>query len=364
MAARLSALSAAALLPGILLADISYDETSRMTGGALAGMIRMAGAFSRQAREPVRSTVAVKGNRMVHANEHQTQIVDLDSETFTSINHDRKTFSVMTFAEMSQAMQDAMANLKEKNDAEVKVDLKETGNTKVIGGLDTREMVMTFDIQARDPKTGQTGSMQMTNHMWIAASVPGYDEVRDFHLRMAKKLSWTPGAQAMGPGSEFSRGFAAAAKEAAKMQGVPLLQVMSVGSKESAEAMAQAARESERAQRQNETRQKETPQQAEKPTVGSAIGGALGGRLGGLGGFGRKKKPASQEAPQEPKPEAQAPAQPDAAAAPSSPDSASAALMEMTIETGNFSTASVDSSRFSVPSGYKKVESEMLRRQR
>ncbi len=358
MTVKIRILGAATLLPGLMLADFSYEQTSRTTGGAMAEMLKMAGPFAKQAREPIRTTVAVKGNRMYHGSDHNTQIIDLDSETVTHVNHDRKTYSVMTFAEMAKAMQDAMASLKDqqKTDSEIKVSVKETGYTKVIGGVDAKEMVMTFDVQARDPKTGQTATMQMTSDMWMAPKIAGYEEIRDFYMKMGQKMAWTPGGmQAMGPGSEYARGFAEAAKQAAKLDGVPVLQVMRFGSKDADAAMAQQQGATPARQPQQSQPQKE----AEKPSVSSAIGGALGGRLGGLGGLGRKKKPAQQQ--EEPKEQSK----PEAAAAPQ-PEGAPAggALMEVTTETTNFSTASVDSAKFSVPSGYKKVDSEMLRRQR
>jgi hypothetical protein len=362
MTAKIRILGAATLLPGLMLADFSYDQTSQTTGGAMAEMLKMAGAFSKQAREPIRATVAVKGNRMYHGGEHHTQIIDLDTETFTDVNHDRKTYSVMTFAEMTKAMQDAMASLKDpqKTDSEIKVSVKETGNTKVIGGLDAKEMVMTFDVQARDPKTGQTATMQMTNNMWMVPKIDGYDEVRDFYKKMSQKLAWTPGGmQTTGPGSEYARGFAEAAKQTAKLDGVPVLQVMRFGSKDADAALAQQQSTAPQgATQQRPPQQSQQQKEAEKPSVSSALGGALGGRLGGLGGFGRKKKPAQQEEPKEqPKAEAAAAPQPEGAPA-------GGALMEVTTETANFSTASVDSAKFSVPSGYKKVDSEMLRRPR
>ena len=36
-----------------LLADFTYEETSAITGGALAGMLKVVGVFSKQAREPI-----------------------------------------------------------------------------------------------------------------------------------------------------------------------------------------------------------------------------------------------------------------------------------------------------------------------
>ena len=42
-------------LPACLLADFSYEQTTKMTGGAMMGMMKIAGAFSKQLREPVQT---------------------------------------------------------------------------------------------------------------------------------------------------------------------------------------------------------------------------------------------------------------------------------------------------------------------
>src|SRR5258708_10658821 len=92
-------------LPTCLLADFSYEQSTKMTGGALMPMMKLAGAFSKQAREPIQSNVAIKGNRMLHSSKDHAEVIDLDSETVTSIDLQKKTYSVMTFAEMTQAME-------------------------------------------------------------------------------------------------------------------------------------------------------------------------------------------------------------------------------------------------------------------
>src|ERR1043166_3062351 len=87
MARRLvTATAAIALAACPLLADFSYQESSKITGGMMAGFMKVAGAFSKQAREPIQSTVAVKGNRMAHRSATHASIIDLDSRTITDID--------------------------------------------------------------------------------------------------------------------------------------------------------------------------------------------------------------------------------------------------------------------------------------
>ncbi len=79
-------------------------------------IMKMAGTFSktaRQAGEPIVSTVIVKGNRMTRIGQQQTEIIDLDRETVTSIDHQKRQYTVMTFEQMRQQIEKAMQKAKE-----------------------------------------------------------------------------------------------------------------------------------------------------------------------------------------------------------------------------------------------------------
>jgi hypothetical protein len=343
---KLGVLGAAACLPACLLADFSYEQSSKITGGMMAGMMKFAGAFSKQAREPIQTTVAVKGNRMVHLSKDRASVIDLDSETITDINFQKKQYSVMTFAEMTQAMEQALRQMQDKkNDlnADFKMDLKDTGESKQIAGFDAKKMVMTMQMDATDQKTGNKGGMLITTDLWIAPKVSGYDEIREFYKKMAAKLAWSPDVGNMMMGrADIARGMSNVYKEAAKLDGITVLMVMKMTPTADGQPASAPAGSDAQATSQQSKPKPETP----------SLSGALAGRLGGFGGFGRKKK---QEQPK------------DDAAQSSSPAPAgdsSGTLMEMTTETSGFSSASVDASKFSVPAGFKKVDAEIQKRQR
>lgn len=347
-----------------LRADLSYDQTTKMTGGAMMGMMRFAGAFSKQAREPMVTHVYLKGDRMAHFTRDTAQITDLSNETITSVNFQKRTYSVMTFAEMAQAMAEVGQKMTgepgEKPDVSMKVDVKATGQTRQISGFETREMVLTVEMETTDPKSGAKGSMLTTSTMWIAKDVTGYQQMKAFHERMAKKMVWAPGAN-LGPMAAgnpgMMKGMAAAAKEASKLEGAPLLQIVRMGMKGMpAPAEGGSQQSSQQTEPRSEPRNTaETKRQEEAPSVGSV----LGGRLGRLGGLGRRKKPAQEEQPKttEQPPQEQQPAPQQQAGAPQD----QGVLMESTIEMSEFSTASVDGSKLQVPAGFQQVENEMLK---
>jgi len=344
-----STLALALLACGGLRADFTYEETSKITGGAIVGMMKFAGAFSKDARranEPTNSTVSIKGNRMVRKTQFTQSITDLDAETITTINFDKKTYSTMTFAQMKQAMDDAMKQMeKSKDDAsnmKFDVKVKETGQSKSINGVQAHEMIMTMTMEGTDQKSGAKGGMDITTDSWIAPKVAGYEEVRAFYRRMAEKLNWVPGAGGMMNRPDIARGMSELYKEGAKLDGVPVLQIVRMGG--SMEGMPQDS------DRRDAPRQSASSSSSAPPptSVGGAIGSALGGRFG-LGG--RKKK----EQPQE---------QPADSSSSSGSNSAAGSLLEMTIELTSYSSAPVDSGLFAIPAGYKQVEPEMGRRSR
>ncbi|MDQ2839559.1 MAG: hypothetical protein M3Y72_00650 [Acidobacteriota bacterium] len=107
----------AVLFQPLAKADVSYQETTQITGGSMVGLLKMAGTFSSQARQaaaPTTTNVAIHGNRMVRSNPHTTEIIDLDQRNMTFIDHDKHTYSVVTFEQMRQAMANAAAKAKQQ----------------------------------------------------------------------------------------------------------------------------------------------------------------------------------------------------------------------------------------------------------
>ena len=319
-----------------LRADFSYQESTQMTGGALVKILRLGGPFTRKAREPIVSTVLIKGNRMATLGKENSTIIDLDKETITEINLAKKNYSVVTFAQMRQAMDDALAKNQAKAqaqqkkqqkaappsnvDAKFKVSAKATGKTKKLQNLTAKEMVVTIDLEGTDKDTGNSGSMTVINDAWMA-NVPGYEQVKAFHQKMAQKLAreFQPELSRMAMSDpRMMQGMSAAAKEMSKVAGVPIETVMKMGTGITVDTT-------------------DSSSDKDKPSVRDAVTSRLP--------FGRKK---TEDPPPDPKKQ----------------DSGPALLLQMTTDVSDFSTAAVDASKFDVPSGFKQIDSDLVKRSR
>lgn len=340
-----------------LHADFTYTETTQITGGSMLGLMKMAGAFSRQARQagdPIVSTVAIKGNRMAHINPTSTEIIDLDAETITTIDTLKKQYTVVTFEQMKQQIAAAAAKMKEQQqktqattpqqpsttDVKFQIHVRNTEQAKEVSGLSTKESILTMNMDATDKSSGQTGSMAITNDMWLAPEIPGYDEVKEFYRKFAVKMG-TVFSSAINPAmlaqyQGASKGMADMAEEMSKLKGTPVLQVMRMGMTTDGTPLPAAS----------EAPLPPPPAGPVMPSAGdvakqsasSAISSKLGGF--GLGGFGKKKA--------DPPPADPAPA--TAAAQPTS-----SVLMETNTQMGNFSRTVNDAS-FAIPAGFKLVQ--------
>jgi len=350
---------------GLLRADFTYQETTQMTGGSMMAMMNAMGPFMKQAREPMVSTNILKGNRMASVTKDHVTITDLDKETITTIDTAKKTYTVMTFEQMKQMLQDMqnrMASKKDNNGVQAKfnVSAKATGQTKTVQGLNAKEMVIEMAMEGTDAKSGQSGSMNITTDAWYAP-VPGYDEVKTFHERMAVKLGRVFGS-GMGQLSQMSmaqpgmqQGMEEVAKELSKVDGVPVESLVKMGGmavpgKTDASAPDAGAADASAAA---STCSAAPPAQQSSPSIGSAIGGATIGKLPGFGGLGRKKNNDQQQQQAAQSNCTPAPAQSRSAQS-GSPQSGS--MMEMTMLLTSFSSGPADTSKFDIPAGFKQVE--------
>ncbi|GEM_PF-202622 len=355
---KYGALALGVLFPLSAFADFQYQETTQITGGSLMNMMKMASVFSSRAREqmniPTVSSVYIQGNHMARVNQYAIEIVDLDKETITNVDLQKHTYTVMTFQQMREAMEREMQKAREQQakqggnqsqapnnvDVQFNVNVRNTGASKQVSGVNTNEAILIMQMQGTDKTTGQQGAFAITNDMWLAPSVPGYGEVREFYKKYALKMGMvfsgsglSLAAMAMYPG--MSQGMADMAREVSKMNGIPMLQILRMGATANGGPLPAAS-------------EAPLPPPPPTPTTGEvakqAATSMLTSRLGGFGlGFGHKKQQQQQE---------------DSANAAQAQPTASV-LMEMQTQMDSFSTAPIDASKFAVPAGFKQVEPQL-----
>ena len=357
-------------------ADATYQETVQVTGGALVDTLKQIPFMPKsmkQILEPIVSRKALHGNQLVSTSRLTTEIIDLDQETVTQIDNEKRTYSVVTFAQVRQAFKNAPKKLEEaqakanqeqtaqSQDAanpppQVKVtfeiNVADTGVSKPINGVTAKEQVLTMkahvaEVNPPPDKPPQTVTYTMITEVWTAPSPPEMKEIDDFYMRYGKKLMQGVDAaalmKAMQPavsGSALAGLFASQpgagqaaqdmmktmATEMQKIKGTRILEVTRMGGENMAPPTAGDV----------------MPAQPSTASKLGALGSMLGkSMLGGLRGSSGSSTPPPPEA-----------AQPT-----------NAVLYESTSQKSDFSHDSVSPTVFQVPAGFKQVDSALVQAQ-
>lgn len=311
-------------------ADVQYTEQSKITGGAVAGAMKFAGVFSKDAKQATQgstTTISVKGNRMRRETSLGTaEIYDLDGRRIIDLDLKHKTYSIMTFDDLRRQMEEARRKAAEQqakshngSEEQVKITPKiqvtPGSGSKQILDHTAKEVKTRIDIQmeSQDPQHGnQSGNMWVNADTYVAP-VKAYEDVRRFYVKMAKELNWVPGEVFSG-NVQISQPMIEYRKSLANMTGMPLLSYVSVGAGPNPGTTGQNA--------------------PEKKDSGNVVKKGLSGMFGGLG---KKKKDDSGQQQ-------------------SGSTSGSGSMMDMTTEVTSITPGAVDASLFEVPAGFKQLE--------
>jgi hypothetical protein len=355
----IAVLSVALGLSTAMWADFSYQQTTQITGGSLLQMVKSLGAFSSSARkigDPQLSTIYLKGNRMATVTAESIVIYDLDKETITRVDLQKHTWYTMTFEQMRQNMKKLRAKMEKHTatksaptapTAEVSFDVKvrNTGAKKTVSGLPTAEAILSMAMNAINTSTKQAGILAITNDMWMTPEISGYSELRAFQMRMAKKIAVNTASGmdlnrmlVQNPGAV--QAMADLAKEMQRLKGIPVFQIMRMGSTTDGKPIPAA---SEAPLPANNGSQAPSGGEMAKQGAGSVLSSAL--PFSGMGGFGRKKKIDDQAANQDQ----------GANSAGKNQNVGPSILMETQTTLSSFSSAPVDTSHFDVPTGFKQI---------
>jgi hypothetical protein len=300
---RLLPLFAVALtLP--LHADFSYKST-RKTGGAMASMM------GNQA--PAVSTYYYKDQKLKVDNGTSATIMDFGAQTITTIDHSAKTVTVRSFQDAAKASPGTI---------DAMIDVKETGQKKKVNGFDASEVVMTMEMES--PQTQQMGKMHMEMDMWISADVPGGEQMRAFHEKNAANF---PYASMSGGGNpSMAAAIANAQRKMASLHGIPVQQIIRVKPAGGAGAPAMPAMPSMTPAQQAQMAKARAQMEAMAAQGGpqAAMAQQALARMSAMGGGG---------------------------AAPA----AGTPMIEITMDSSDFSSAAIPDSVFAIPADYQKT---------
>jgi hypothetical protein len=286
---RIAVATAAAVLvsSAYVFADVKADERGHLKFEG--GLGRVVGIFGgKAAREGVKSTVAVKGDRKISTNDVNGQIVDLAEEKLYELDIRKKTYIVTTFAELRRRIEEARkkaeadaAKMKqekpdetppEQKGKEIEVDfsVKETGQRKAINGFDTHQAIMTIVFREKGKTLEQAGGLVVTSDIWLAPRIPAMREIAEFEVRYARALqgpmltgaSPEEMAAALAMYPMLKDGLLRMRDEAVKLDGTPILTTTTVESVKSEEQLAA---------------EKKSAEADSRPSVSGGVGGLVGG---------------------------------------------------------------------------------------
>jgi len=267
-----AAVAGLALAGAVVHADVKTEQRTKFELGGMLG--KVTSIFGGKDEGTV-TTVALKGPRQ------STMVYQLDPK--------RKTYRVVTFAQIRQQMEEAKAKAekamreeqaKQKDAAQptqkpedlmdVDFDVKKTGQSRTINGFDTNQVLVVVTVREKGKTLEQSGGLQITTDMWMAPQMPEMKEIVDFQQQYAQKL-FGPMIQGASP-QDMAAALAiypmlkpAIEKmnaERGKVSGTPILTTVKAEAVKSAEQFAQ------------EQKQRD---ESSKPSVSGGVGGLLGG---------------------------------------------------------------------------------------
>ena len=318
-------------------ADVTYTESTQITGGSMKGVLNFASRLGgNNLSKGVTSTVVISGDKMASRANDEGSIIDLAAGTITDVDYKGKKYSVITFAEMAAAMEQmpqamADAKAKQKDSTDVKVSVKVNANNKgagpTIAGATTNlfEIVAETTTTVKDTKKNEEAAVTSTMRMEEAMGKPqGWEASRDFYRRMAAKMPFRADSttQMMRQAGLTVEAMSESEKKLAAMDGMAMRSVVQM------------------------IGQGEASPQVEMPSAKDAAKAAISGITGGIGGFGRRnnKKEETKQEKQEP-------------AKPAGPN----ILLEFTTTVQSIQPGTANAQAFVIPADFKQQDHPMKR---
>jgi hypothetical protein len=358
-AALVLLVSTLGLAAGIAEADIAIERSTSVEGVGAMAFANMSGTSKTsisgdksRTDSDMKMQSKIVGFLARNALGPSAEIVLLDQDKFYHLNMNKKEYTETTFEQFRSQMQKVSDQMNANEDKRqpsavdqskcvwlpAKVDVTKSGEKAQIAGYDAQRVTVTATQPCQDKDTGAICEIALVLDQWTSADFAESSEARKFYTAYASKMGIDPSnSQDVSERAKalFGQYKGVWTEVAAKMQSVKGYPVKSsftlgLGGPQCKDSNSQQAQSNQ------------TDNSSQSP------GGLAGAVVGKLGGLFQKKKD-----------------QPDAAAAPPAPAVApvamppgDVALMTVSSQVVSVSTSAVSPDVFSVPAGFKKIETK------
>jgi hypothetical protein len=209
------------------------------TSAHLPGLSRMASLVGVPTDIVQTITMDAHRQRTDNADGKGSTIVDAAGGRLIILDHEARTYRVMTFEEMMQGLQSQKTTQPPRQDVsnqvqgEAQFDLKveRTGKREEIHGTPAEQLILIMESRytVTDAQSQQTqnGKFYVVADLWMTEQLGGYQTMQAYQQRLGQEMRQDLGAQRPGlsmPGMDARMGAAMArlSEEMAKVQGQPV----------------------------------------------------------------------------------------------------------------------------------------------
>jgi hypothetical protein len=346
---------------GTVQADISIERTTSVEGVGAMAFANMSGSSKTsisgdksRTDSDMKMQSKIIGFLARNAVGPSAEIVLLDQDKLYRLNMNKKEYTETTFEQLRaqlQKMSDQMnssASEDKKQPSAVdqskcvwlpaKVDVAKSGEKAQFAGYDAQRVTVTATQPCQDKETGAICEIALVLDQWTSADFAESSEARKFYTAYASKMgidlssSQDVSERAKALFGQYKGVWTEVATKMQSVKGYPVKSsfTLGIGGPQCKGSNSQQAQTSQ------------TDNSSPSP---SGIAGAVVGKLGGL--FQKKKE--TTDAPAAP---------PAPAVAPVAMPPGDVALMTVSSQVISVSTNGVSADAFTVPSGFKKIETK------
>jgi hypothetical protein len=343
---------------GTAQADITIERTTSVNGAGAMAFANMSGTSKTsisgdrsRTDSDMKMQSKIIGFLARNALGPSAEIVLLDQDKLYRLNMNKKEYTETTFEQLRAQMQKVSDQLNSSEDKKqpsavdqskcvwlpAKVDVAKSGEKAQIAGYDAQRVTITATQPCQDKETGAICEIALVFDQWTSADFAESSEARKFYTAYASKMgidisnSQDVSERAKALFSQYKGVWTEVADKMQSVKGYPVKSsfTLGLGGPQCKDSNSQQAQTSQ------------TDNSSPSP---GGIAGTVAGKLGGL--FQKKKDTA------------EAPAAAAPAVAPVAMPPGDVALMTVSSQVVSVSTNAVSADAFTVPAGFKKIESK------